>query len=113
MWCWTQWLHHWIEYIKGIKKTLVYVLSWLIHLDLTKPNVSEKEGQTYGYAAFEPLPDINSGNKCTPVLLVAGTSLDVKDLNNVTKNQNEYAKTHLLLSTAKLRCKMMIFSIEI
>ena len=47
------------KFIKGVKNTLVDALSRLIYLELTEPNPSEKEGNKYGYAMFEQLPDIH------------------------------------------------------
>ena len=63
-------------------------------------NLSEKEGQEYGYAMFKTLPEINiNRNKCTPVAPV--TSVDITDDNNVIVAYAECTDIHLLLSTAK------------
>ena len=75
----------------GIKSSVVDTLSRLIGLELTEPNLPEKEGNDYGYAMSEHLPDIyDDRSTCEPAY-----SVDVSNVN-ATIMKEEMMKTKKL-----------------
>ena len=81
--------------IAGVKTPIADTLSRLINLDLTEPNPPEIEGHQYGYAIFEPLPEIHISKKSIPKHSQTVTSIETSNHDNAMADhtkRDEYAK---------------------
>ena len=85
--------------MKGIQ-TLTDALSKLTNHQIIEPNPPEKEGYEYGYAMYEPLPDVHvNSSKHTPIPPAGISYINTKNERNVQNKNAERTEIHLSLNS--------------